>query len=82
MQIIIKSDIIMTLETGVRQTYTPSDDVLTIDDVFAKENNLKERFEQYPNHIEILKPKEAIKKTVDKPKKNVKKNVVDSTKGA
>lgn len=72
----------MTLENGVRQTYTPSDDVLTIDDEFAKQNNLKERFEQYPDNIEILKPKEAIKKTVDKPKKNIKKNVVDSTKGA
>lgn len=69
----------MTLEDGVRKTYTASSDVITISDKFAKDKNLHKRFAEYPNHIEIIEAKEAIKKKVDKP---VKKNVVDSKKGA
>lgn len=72
----------MTLEDGVRKTYTASSDVITISDKFAKDKNLHERFTEYPNHIEIIEAKESVKKTVDKPKKNVKKNAVDSKKGA
>lgn len=37
------------------KVYQPSSNIVEVDNDFAKENNLKERFKKFPDAIEIVK---------------------------
>ena len=53
MEIKILKPVILDIE-GKQKVYSPSEKIISIADSLAKEKNYVERYQKYPQHIEII----------------------------
>ena len=53
MEIKILKPVTLDIE-GKQKVYSPSEKIISIADSLAKENNYVERYQKYPQHIEII----------------------------